>query len=82
MNMIKRFLELFDNKPLLQKVKKSVQDQKGKPKKVNYNLNNNLKLTKLPTYISLCPLIKQKRKVTNRSLLKFKLNKLFLLSFP
>ena len=48
MNMIKRFLELFDNKPLLQKVKKSVQDQKGKPKKVNYNLNNNLKLTKLP----------------------------------
>lgn len=49
MNMIKRFLELFDNKPLLQKVKKSVQDQKGKPKKVNYNLNNNLKLTKLPT---------------------------------
>jgi hypothetical protein len=49
MNMIKRFLELFDNKQLLQKVKKSVQDQKGKPKKVNYNLNNNLKLTKLPT---------------------------------
>jgi hypothetical protein len=48
MNMIKRFLELFDNKPLLQKVKKSVQDQKGKPKKVNYNFNNNLKLTKLP----------------------------------
>ena len=48
MNMIKRFLELFDNKQLLQKVKKSVQDQKGKPKKVNYNLNNNLKLTKLP----------------------------------
>ena len=49
MNMIKRFLEMFDNKQLLQKVKKSVQDQKGKPKKVNYNLNNNLKLTKLPT---------------------------------
>ena len=48
MNMIKRLLELFDNKQLLQKVKKSVQDQKGKPKKVNYNLNNNLKLTKLP----------------------------------
>jgi len=49
MNMIKRFLELYENTKLVERMKKSVKDQKGKPKKVNYNLNNNLKLTKLTT---------------------------------